>query len=181
MSRTERTRTRSRRAHCAWLLATVLLTSSGASAQEDRKARIREPALEGPFPARITRVIEGDHFEIDFDFGPIIRGQQRLRLANANTPSPFSDRECEARLGLEVVGLVRELVRPQQLWVRDFRLGRNSFERVGRVLVSNKMHRLEQVDLGEYLIVLGLALPYDDSRWNPDRRVWVCDETSESR
>jgi len=155
------------------LLLWMCMTLQPAFAQEDRP-RHREPALEGPFPARITRVLEGDHFEIDFEYGPIIRGQQRLRLSNANTPSPFSDRKCEEEAGLEVVALVRELLKPQQIWVRDFRGGRDSRERVGRVVFNNKAHGIEQVDLGEYLIVLGLADRYNDSVWNPTTRYWTC-------
>ena len=164
------------------LLAIALCWSaipSNADAEEAQR-RGREPALEGPFPARIDRVIEGDHFEIDFDFGPILRGQQRLRLSNANTPSPFSDRPCEERLGREVVALVRDLLKPQQVWVRDFRRGRYSREHVGRIIFNNKARGIDQVDLGEYLIVLGFAEAYDDSVWNPSPRYWACpDESSQ--
>ncbi len=155
--------------------AAMMIGIAPTPAEEDRP-RSREPAVEGPFPARVTRVIEGDHLEIDFDYGPIIRGQQRLRLSNANTPSPFSDRKCEEEAGLETVDLVRELLRPQQIWVRDFRPGRNSFERVGRIVFNNKKFGIEQVDLGEYLIVLGYAEPYHDSVWNPARRYWACED-----
>lgn len=159
----------------AGLLLWLGMALQSTLAQEDRP-RHREPALEGPYPARVTRVLEGDHFEIDFEFGPVIRGQQRLRLANANTPSPFSDRKCEEEAGLEVVALVRELLKPQQIWVRDFRGGRDSRERVGRVVFNNKAQGIKQVDLGEYLIVLGLADRYNDSVWNPTKRYWSCQD-----
>jgi len=130
----------------------------------------REPAQAGPFSVRIQRVIEGDHFDLAIRMvtrRPRSDIRTRFRLANVNTPSPHADQDCERVFGEEVRAYVRQLVRGVRVRARDVRRGRNSFERVGRLEVGGQ-------DLGELLIEKGMAVPYNDSTRNPERRTWEC-------
>ena len=160
--------------HCLVALTATLLPWQPASGQ------FREPDLQGPFRARVVRVFEGDNFELRFRDGP--GGVRRFRLVNANTPSPFSDKACEQELGIEVRDYVRELIQVGQIRVWDLRSrGRNRWEMVGRIEFDTRgPDGRERLDLGTHLIARGFAVPYDDSRRNPERRTWPCDDPAES-
>lgn len=149
------------------LLTILLLT---APAQAALAQNFREPARAGPFTVRVHRVIEGDHFDLGIRKirrAPASDIRTRFRLANVNTPSPHADKDCEREFGVEVRDYVRQYVRGVRVRARDVRRGRNSFERVGRLEVNG-------LDLGELLLEKGMAVPYNDSTRNPQRRSWEC-------
>lgn len=129
------------------------------------------PARPGPYKVLIVRVLEGDHFDarvrIRMTTNPRWDERMRLRLSNANTPSPDSARECERTAGEEARDYVRRLVRGSALEARYLRQGRNSFERVAHLYVDGQ-------DLGDLLISQGMAVPYDDVGSNPVDRHWEC-------
>lgn len=129
------------------------------------------PARPGPYKVLIVRVLEGDHFDarvrIRLTTNPRWDERMRLRLSNANTPSPDSTRECERTAGEAVRGYVRGLVRGSDVEARYLRRGRNSFERVAHLYVNGQ-------DLGDLLISKGMAVPYDDVGSNPVERRWEC-------
>lgn len=130
----------------------------------------REPSQAGPFAVRVQRVIEGDHFDLAIRMvtrRPRSDVRTRFRLANVNTPSPHSDKDCERVFGEEVREYVRQLVRGVRVQARDVRRGRNTFERVGRLEIAGQ-------DLGQLLLDKDMAVPYNDSTRNPERRNWEC-------
>lgn len=129
------------------------------------------PARPGPYKVLIVRVLEADHFDarvrIRLTTNPRWDERMRLRLSNANTPSPDSARECERTAGEAAREYVRRLVRGSDLEARYLRRGRNSFERVAHLYVDGQ-------DLGDLLISQGMAVPYDDVGSNPVERRWEC-------
>lgn len=143
-----------------------MLTAVVASAEEPRD-RYREPVMDGPFRIEITRVIEGFRFDVRFRTGPAGRGATRFRLSNVHTPAIHTDQECERELGNEARDFVRRFIRGRNLRARDVRRGRDTRSWVGRIEANGE-------DLSEALLAANLAVPYNDSWRNPERRHWEC-------
>ena len=156
-----------RHAACPVILACCVL-SFAAIGQEPRD-RYREPVMEGPFRIEITRVIEGFRFDVRFRTGPAGRGATRFRLSNVHTPAIHTDQECERELGHEARDFVRRWIRGKNLRARDVRRGRDTRSWVGRIEARGE-------DLSEALLDAGLAIPFNDSWRNSERRHWDCTE-----
>lgn len=150
---------------CAALL--TIWPVHGLQAQEPRD-RYREPVDYGPYRVEMKRVIEGYRFDLRWREGPGSRRNGRFRLSNVHTPGIHVERDCERDRGKEAKEFVEKFVRGKTLKVRDVRRGRDSKSWVGRLEASG-------ADLSEALLAAGLAVPYNDSWRNPEKRRWVCE------
>lgn len=160
------------RACARWL--TILGLSAGIlcapAAAEDSDSGFREPSFQGPFRVDMVRVIDGWRYNLRWREGPRTRGDGRFHLSNVHTPSATSqpgDHACEREFGLEVRDFVRRYVRGKRLRARDVRRGRNSRSYVGLLEVDGE-------DLSTVLLARGYAVPFNDSRLNPETRRWDC-------
>ena len=131
----------------------------------------RELVADGPFYARIDRVLEGDRMDVIFRTGP--SGIVRFRLANAYTPAVFTDEECVRERGLVARDFVREFLGKDIFKVYDLRPGLYRGELAGRIEVK-------RVDLGEALIKRDLARHYSEGPYTPKRPAWTCAEAAGS-
>ena len=146
------------------LIAALLATPVGA--QDDRG--VHEDGMQGPFRVQMGRVVDGWRFDLRWQEGPRSRRDGRYHLADVHTPSSTSTpQDCERELGLVARDFVRDFVRGKRLRARDVRRGRDPRVWVGRLEVNGE-------DLSNVLLDTGLAVPYHDSRRNPELRRWDC-------
>ena len=150
----------------AVLLAALPPTSLLA---EEPRDRYREPVDYGPYRVEMQRVIEGYRFDLRWREGPGSRRNGRFRLSNVNTPGIHVERDCERNRGKEAKDFVERFVKGKTLKVRDVRKGRDSRTWVGRLEANG-------ADLSQALLDAGLAVIYNDSSRNPEKRHWVCEE-----
>jgi endonuclease YncB( thermonuclease family) len=148
--------------------AALLLVAAVAWGQTPQpRDRYREPVDYGPYRVEMQRVIEGFRFDLRWREGPGSRRSARFRLSDVHTPGIHVERDCEREKGHEAKTFVEDFVRKKSLKVRDVRRGRDRRTWVGRL-------EAEGQDLSQALLEAGLAVPYNDSARNPERRRWVC-------
>lgn len=151
----------------AAIFAVTLLVCSTSFAQG-----FRAPARPGPYTVLIVRVIEADHFDarvrIRQTTNPRWDERMRLRLSNANAPSPDAERECERKAGEEAREFVRRFIRGKRLEARYLRNVRQGMEKVALLEVGGE-------DLGQVLIDRGLAVPFDDTGGDREEQPWECE------
>lgn len=145
------------------LVALILLGLSGASAKED--------ALDGPVPALVTAVIDGDTLQVRARIWLGHEVATRVRLAGIDAPEARGRCPQEKRLAAEAKAFVAGKLgltddRPVTVRLMDIRYGKYA----GRVLARVELRGGE--DLGGALLAAGLAQPYDGRR----RRSW-CEDT----
>ncbi|MGD8978088.1 MAG: hypothetical protein PVG91_10830 [Gammaproteobacteria bacterium] len=146
------------------VLAAVL--AMPASTQDEPRAR--ELDYEGPFRVSMGRVIDGWRYNLRWREGPSSRRDGRFNLSDVHTPSATStDQDCERDVGIAVRDFVRGYLRGKRLRTRNVRRGREPRAWVGRLDADGE-------DLSSKLLEMGLAFPYNDSRWNPELRRWDC-------
>jgi len=147
------------------LLVAVPLASPLAQEPGDR---YREPVDYGPYRVEMKRVIEGYQFDLRWREGPGSRRNGRFRLSNVNTPGIHVGRDCERKRGKDAKQFVERFVKGKTLRLRDVRKGRDSRTWVGRLEADGE-------DLSQALLDAGLAVSYNDSARNPEKRRWVCE------
>jgi micrococcal nuclease len=113
------------------------------------------------YAAQVTDVYDGDTITVDIDLGlGLWRHDQRVRLWKINTPEV---RGPEREQGLRVRDIVREMVLGKEILLRTIldRHGVDSTEKFGRLLgeVLITGPNDESLNLNEYLLAEGLALP----------------------
>lgn len=154
-----------------WVLviaATLLSLPLASSLAQEPGDRYREPVNYGPYRVEMKRIIEGYRFDLRWREGPGSRRNGRFRLADVNTPGVHVERDCERDRGMEAREFVETFVKGKSLKVRDVRKGRDSRTWVGRLEADGD-------DLSQALLGAGLAVPYNDSSRNPQKRRWVCE------
>lgn len=131
-------------------------------------------AFQTSYRGEVVRVIDGDTVEVEIDLLPGLTQRVAVRERNLDTPEKRRGRfgaQCEAELelGKQVSALVAEHLPPGSVvGIRNISLGKYAGRAVGDILLSVDG---EVVDLGFWLISLGLGVPYDGGT---KRKVW-CD------
>lgn len=151
-----------------WIAIGCLAAVLSTAASDEDAPRARELDYGGPFRVGMGRVIDGWRYNLRWREGPSSRRDGRFNLADVHTPSATStDQDCERNVGIAVRDFVRGYLRGKGLRTRNVRHGREPGAWVGRLEADGE-------DLSSKLLEMGLAIPYNDSRWNPNLRRWDC-------
>lgn len=108
------------------------------------------------YRATITRVIDGDTYDVDVDAGFHIVVRMPLRLAHIDTPEKYTDAGKIAKAKAEQ--LVGDL--PREVLVRTFKVS----DKYGRYLADIF---IDGVSLADTLIAGGYGLPYEGGTKTP--------------
>ena len=157
----------------AVLILLVIMLPAAGTAQDE--GGFREPSQQGPFRVSLERVVDGWRYDLRWQEGPRSRSRGRFHLGDVHTASSTSTSQaCERAIGMATREFVRGYLRGKRLRVRDVREGRQPRSRVGQL-------EAEGEDVSTVLLEMGLAIPYNDSRRNPDLRRWDCSKNDEAR
>lgn len=156
------------------LLAPLLIAFTAAGGAQD-EGGFRELDQQGPFRVSLDRVVDGWRYDLRWQEGPRSRSRGRFHLSDVHTASSTSTSQaCERAVGIATRDFVRGYLRGKRLRVRNVREGRQPRSRVGRLEADGE-------DLSSLLLEMGIAIPYHDSRRNPDLRRWDCSINDEAR
>ena len=129
-----------------------------------------EPALgeslDGPVPAQVTKVIDGDTLQVRARIWLGHEVATRVRLAGIDAPETSGACPRARRLAGEATAFVSAKLGlddggTSQIWLKDIRYGKYAGRIVARVVLDGGE------DLGQALLAAGLAQPYDGRRRPP--------------
>ncbi len=154
---------------------TVLLITIPFPGTAQDEGGFREPDQQGPFRVSLERVVDGWRYDLRWQEGPRSRSRGRFHLGDVHTASSTSTSQaCERSVGIATRDFVRGYLRGKRLRVRNVREGRQPRSRVGQLEADGE-------NISSVLLEMGLAIPYNDSRRNPDLRRWDCSKNDDAR
>lgn len=141
------------------VLTSVFLTGSSAG--------VTSESLSGPVPALVTQVIDGDTLQVRARIWLGHQVDTRVRLAGIDAPEasgacPRERRLAEAATAFVSAKLGLGNLDSIQVWLKDIHYGKYAGRIVAQVVLDSGE------DLGDSLMVAGLAQSYDGRR----RRTW---------
>lgn len=116
----------------------------------------------GPYPARLSRVIDGDTVQVEIEIWPNLTEHTSVRLAGVNTPEVHGAgiAECEKQKGLAAADFTAKfLLAGSAIVLKDLHL-----DKYGRALARVEV---DGQDLSAALLAAGLARPYHGEKREP--------------
>lgn len=115
---------------------------------------------------KVTKILDGDTFDVDLDLGFNISYSQRIRLSGIDTPESRTRDLNEKKFGLEAKEYVKSLIDNAKLVVIKTEKP-DSSEKYGRILGQVFLDGSE-VSVNQILIDNGYAWAYDGSTKQKD-------------
>lgn len=115
---------------------------------------------------KVTKILDGDTFDVDIDLGFNISYSQRIRLSGIDTPESRTRDLNEKKFGLEAKEYVKSLIDNAKLVVIKTEKP-DSSEKYGRILGQVFLDGSE-VSVNQLLIDNGYAWAYDGSTKQKD-------------
>ena len=117
-------------------------------------AMAKKPQLEGPVPARLERVIDGDTIIVKVKIWLDQELTVLVRLSGINAPELKSRNPNYRQLAARATKVLRQTITGHQLTLRNIRRGKYAGRVIADVYVDNRLN------LSNYLLEHGLAIPY---------------------